>query len=125
MGYCYFLVLMMFASMMADIADHQELQNGLRQEGIFSGGIAFSGKVTTGLGLVIGGLLLDWVIAFPVGLQPGEVPSDVLIRMAIIDGIIMPALNVVPFLLLLRYKLDRAEVSAIQHKLHQLKGTSA
>ena len=124
MGYCYFLVLMMFASMMADIADHQELQNGLRQEGIFSGGIAFSGKVTTGLGLVIGGLLLDWVIAFPVGLQPGEVPSDVLIRMAIIDGIIMPALNVVPFLLLLRYKLDRAEVSAIQHKLHQLKSTA-
>ena len=110
---------------MADIADHQELQNGLRQEGIFSGGIAFSGKVTTGLGLVIGGLLLDWVIAFPVGLQPGEVPSDVLIRMAIIDGIIMPALNVVPFFLLLRYKLDRAEVSTIQHKLHQLKGTSA
>ena len=124
MGYCYFLVLMMFASMMADIADHQELQNGLRQEGIFSGGIAFSGKVTTGLGLVIGGLLLDWVIAFPVGLQPGEVPSDVLIRMAIIDGIIMPALNAVPFLLLLRYKLDRAEVSAIQHKLHQLKSTA-
>ena len=73
MGYCYFLFSMMFASMMADIADHQELQNGLRQEGIFSGGIAFSGKVTTGLGLVIGGLLLDWVIAFPVGLQPGEV----------------------------------------------------
>jgi GPH family glycoside/pentoside/hexuronide:cation symporter len=110
MGYCYFLTLMMFASMMADIADHQELQNGLRQEGIFSGGIAFSGKVTTGLGLVLGGLLLDWVIAFPVGLQPGEVAQDVLVRMAVIDGVIMPALNVIPFLLLLKYKLDRTAV---------------
>jgi GPH family glycoside/pentoside/hexuronide:cation symporter len=121
MGYCYFLTLMMFASMMADIADHQELQNGLRQEGIFSGGIAFSGKVTTGLGLVLGGLLLDWVIAFPVGLQPGEVAQDVLVRMAVIDGVIMPALNVIPFLLLLKYKLDRTAVRDIQHELRELK----
>jgi GPH family glycoside/pentoside/hexuronide:cation symporter len=112
---------MMFASMMADIADHQELQNGLRQEGIFSGGIAFSGKVTTGLGLVLGGLLLDWVIAFPVGLQPGEVAQDVLVRMAVIDGVIMPALNVIPFLLLLKYKLDRTAVRDIQHELRELK----
>ena len=108
MGYFVSLTLMMFASMMADIADHQELKNGLRQEGIFSGGIAFSGKVTSGFGLILGGLLLDLVIVFPTGLQPGEVAQDVLIRMAVIDGIIMPALNIIPFLLLLKYKLNRA-----------------
>jgi Na+/melibiose symporter-like transporter len=118
MGYCYFLVLMMFASMMADIGDDQELKNGLRQEGIFSGGIAFSGKVTTGFGLIFGGLLLDLVIVFPTGLQPGEVAQDVLIRMAIIDGIIMPALNVIPFVLLLKYKLNRAAVQNIQNQLN-------
>tara|TARA_A100001035_G_scaffold229338_1_gene190963 strand:- start:580 stop:2031 length:1452 start_codon:yes stop_codon:yes gene_type:complete len=117
-GYFVSLTLMMFASMMADIADHQELQNGLRQEGIFSGGIAFSGKVTTGFGLIFGGLLLDLVIVFPTGLQPGEVAQDVLVRMAIIDGIIMPALNAIPFALLLNYKLDRASVQQIQSQLY-------
>ena len=80
---------MMFASMMADIADHQELQNGLRQEGIFSGGIAFSGKVTTGFGLILGGLLLDLVIVFRRS-TTREVAQDVLVRMAIIDGISCP-----------------------------------
>ena len=117
-GYFVSLTLMMFASMMADIADHQELQNGLRQEGIFSGGIAFSGKVTTGFGLILGGLLLDLVIVFPTGLQPGEVAQDVLVRMAIIDGIIMPALNAIPFALLLKYKLNRASVNEIQSQLN-------
>ena len=117
-GYFVSLTLMMFASMMADIADHQELQNGLRQEGIFSGGIAFSGKVTTGFGLILGGLLLDLVIVFPTGLQPGEVAQDVLVRMAIIDGIIMPALNAIPFALLLKYKLNRATVNEIQSQLN-------
>ncbi len=112
---------MMFASMMADIADHQELQNGLRQEGVFSGGIAFSGKMTNGFGLILGGLLLDFVIVFPTGLQPGEVAKDVLIRMAVIDGIIMPALNIIPFLLLLKYKLDRAAVRDIQNQLNARK----
>ena len=117
-GYFVSLTLMMFASMMADIADHQELKNGLRQEGIFSGGIAFSGKVTSGFGLILGGLLLDLVIVFPTGLQPGEVAQDVLIRMAVIDGIIMPALNIIPFLLLLKYKLNRAAVQEIQKQLN-------
>ena len=118
MGYCGSLFLMMYASMMADIADDQELKNGLRQEGIFSGGITFAGKVTSGFGLILGGLLLDLVIVFPKGLEPGQVAQDILTRMAVIDGIIMPALNIIPFLLLLKYKLNRAEVQDIQNQLN-------
>ncbi len=118
MGYCGSLFLMMYASMMADIADDQELKNGLRQEGIFSGGITFAGKVTSGFGLILGGLLLDLVIIFPKGLEPGQVAQDVLTRMAVIDGIIMPALNIIPFLLLLKYKLNRAAVQEIQKQLN-------
>ena len=49
-GILLLLFLMMFASMMADIADDQELRNGLRQEGIFSGGIAFAGRLQQALG---------------------------------------------------------------------------
>ncbi|MBT7334141.1 MAG: MFS transporter [Gammaproteobacteria bacterium] len=123
MLYSYFLMLMMFASMIADVADQQELQNGLRQEGIFSGGISFSTKVTTGAGLTIGGLILEWVIVFPVGSQPGEVSGDILRRMAIIDGIVLPALNLVPFVLLLKYTLSREAVAKIQHALDERRNT--
>ena len=64
------------------------------------------------------GIAFDLVIVFPTGLQPGEVAKDVLVRMAIIDGIIMPTLNAIPFALLLKYKLDRASVNEIQTQLN-------
>jgi Na+/melibiose symporter-like transporter len=38
--------------------------------------------------------------------------------MAVIDGIIMPALNLIPFLLLLKYKLNREAVQNIQNQLN-------
>lgn len=117
MGYFYFVMLMMFASMMADIVDEQELSNGLRQEGIFSGGITFSGKATTGLGLVVGGFLLEFVIKFPTGMTPGEVAGDVLVNMAVLDGIIMPAMNIIPFLLISRYSLTEQRLVDIQTAL--------
>ncbi|HEY8122961.1 MAG TPA: MFS transporter, partial [Myxococcota bacterium] len=52
----------MFASMIADTLDEQELLVGLRQEGVFSAVLSFAGKVTTGLGVAISGVLLDYVI---------------------------------------------------------------
>lgn len=117
MGYCYFVMIMMFASMMADVVDEQEHSNGLRQEGIFSGGITFSGKATTGLGLVLGGFLLEYVISFPVGMEPGEVGRDILVNMAIVDGILVPALNIIPLLLIFRYTLTKQRLLDIQAEL--------
>ena len=67
----YFL--MMFGSMIADIADEQELAKDLRQEGVFSGGITFSNKSTTAFGTIIGGFLLESVIQMPVGAVAGEI----------------------------------------------------
>lgn len=117
-AYCGSMVLIMFASMMADIVDEQELGTGLRQEGIFSGGITFAGKATTSLGLVIGGTLLDLFIGFPRGAAPGEVEQDTLFLLAFSDGIAVPALNLIPFLLLLRYSLTRDRLQQIQQQLN-------
>ena len=63
--FCMTIGGIMFASMIADMVDEQELRTGLRQEGIFGSAIAFSSKAVTSLGLIIGGLLLDFVIAMP------------------------------------------------------------
>lgn len=122
MGYCYFVMLMMFASMMADVVDEQELTHGLRQEGVFSGGITFSAKATTGLGLVLGGVLLEQVIRFPTGMTPGQVDDVILTNMAVLDGLVVPALNVVPFLMISRYTLNQKRLIEIQEKLRARAG---
>ncbi len=72
-------------SMMADIADEHELKTHRRQEGIFFGALAFSGKGASGLGNLIGGVGID-LIAFPVGAVPGEVDPAVLVRLGLLYG---------------------------------------
>lgn len=113
------LVLIMFASMMADIVDEQELQTGLRQEGVFSAGITFAGKATTSLGLIIGGMLLDFFIRFPRGAEAGAVDADTLFLLAFSDGIAVPVLNLIPFLLLFGYSLTRTRLHEIQNELRR------
>jgi Na+/melibiose symporter-like transporter len=72
-------------SMMADIADEHELQTHRRQEGIFFGALAFSGKGASGLGNLVGGVGID-LIAFPIGAVPGEVDPAVLVRLGLLYG---------------------------------------
>jgi len=118
-AYFYATVLIMFASMVADIVDEQDHNTGLRQEGVFSAGISFAGKATSGLGLVIGGVLLDLVVHFPRSAKPGQVPDHTLLSLAVIDGIIMPALYLVPLFLLLRYSLTSERLAGIQVDLQR------
>jgi len=118
-AYFYATVLIMFASMVADIVDEQDHHTGLRQEGVFSAGISFAGKATSGLGLVIGGVLLDLVVHFPRSAKPGQVPDHTLLSLAVIDGIIMPALYLVPLFLLLRYSLTSERLAGIQVDLQK------
>jgi Na+/melibiose symporter-like transporter len=122
MAYCGSMLLIMFASMMADIVDEQELHTGLRQEGVFSAGITFAAKATTGLGLLMGGLLLDLLIAFPRGAAPSEVSDTTLFWLAITDGIAVPALNFIPVFLLLRYSLTESRLKAIQKQIRERNG---
>ena len=119
MAYFGSLVLIMFASMMADIVDDQELQIGLRQEGVFSAGITFASKATTSLGLVIGGFLLDKIIQFPAEAQTTEVAQDVLFRLAFVDGIAIPAFNVFAIYLLFSYSLTHKSLLTIQAQLRE------
>ena len=114
-----FTFLIMFGSMMADIADEQERAKDLRQEGVFSGGITFSNKSTTAFGTIIGGFLLESVIQMPVGAVTGEIEYVTLVRMAVIDGIVLPILMVVPVILVWKYSLSRDAVTSIQTELRE------
>ena len=55
-----------YQSMMADAADEHEHLFGARREGLYFAGINFSAKASSGLGVLIAGIVLD-VIGFPHG----------------------------------------------------------
>ena len=107
----------MFGSMIADLVDEQEDRVGRRQEGVYASAIAFSAKATSSLGLIIGGMLLDHIVALPRGTQPGELTGPTLFRLAFTDGIAVPLFYAVPILLITRYTLTRERLVEIQARL--------
>jgi len=109
----------MFSSMIADLVDEQDLRMNRRQEGVFTSAIGFASKSVSSIGLIVGGLLLDLVIMFPRGAGPGEVEADTLCRLAVIDGLAIPSLYVVPIYLLTRYSLTRLQLEDIQADLER------
>jgi GPH family glycoside/pentoside/hexuronide:cation symporter len=107
----------MFASMIADMVDEQELRTGMRQEGVFASVIGFSAKATTSIGLVIGGTLLDHVVGFPRGEAVGTIDSDTLFRLAFTDGVAVNIFFVIPIYILTRYTLTLESLTDVQDKL--------
>lgn len=111
------LSLIMFASAMADIADEQEFETGLRQEGVFSAGILLASKATTGLGIFIVGVMLDVFVRFPRTASVSAIPDEALFRLALTDGIIINAFYILPIFFLMRYSLTKDRLDGIQIEL--------
>ncbi len=72
-------------SALGDVTDEHELKTGRRMEGIFYSARTFFGKVTIGLGALIGGIAID-VIGFPSQAIVGEVDPEVLFNLGIVEG---------------------------------------
>ncbi len=103
-------------SMMADLVDEHEFDTGRRQEGIFFGAIAFSGKASSGLGHLIAGVAID-LIAFPEKAVPGQVAPEVVRHLGILYGPGIFLLGLIAFVFLVRYSLTAARVVEIQLEL--------
>ena len=125
MSFAGAIAIIMYAAIIPDIVDENEHRTGLRQEGMFSAGIAFAGKSTTGLGLFVGGLLLEWVVAFPVQTQPQTLDPDLIVRLGVVDGILVPAFSIIPILLLRQYQLNRVQLETIQGEVRERKQRAA
>jgi glycoside/pentoside/hexuronide:cation symporter, GPH family len=65
-GACTVQANVAFGSMVADIADENELQSGKRQEGVFFAASSFSNKCASGFGNIGAGIGL-WAIGWPEG----------------------------------------------------------
>lgn len=118
--YLVTVVLVMFFSMVADVLDVQELKTGLRQEGLFSSGVGFSSKAISGFGLLAAGALLDTVIGFPAGAGArgaAALGPDVVFRLGVVSGLVVPLGNVVWMLLVSKYGVTRARHAEVLRQL--------
>jgi Na+/melibiose symporter-like transporter len=118
-GYLGTTAIIMFVSMVADTLDSQELETGMRQEGVFNSSFGFSSKATLGVGVLIAGVLLDNVIQFPVGTAVADVPRDVIIRLGVVDGYVVPMFNLVALALAMRYGITRDRHQDIRRQLDE------
>ncbi|MEM7101224.1 MAG: MFS transporter [Pseudomonadota bacterium] len=101
-------------SALADIADENELLYGRRQEGILYSARTFFAKADQALGLLIAGLVLEF-ITFPKDAKPGEVEPSIVHNLAMVDSVylIFPGLLAACFYA--GYRINRkryAEISA-------------
>jgi Na+/melibiose symporter-like transporter len=103
-------------SIMADIVDQQELETNLRQEGIFFSALSFSQKSISGLGVIFGGLIIDF-LGFPKGVKPDLIDPGVITRLGMTMGLALPLANFLPVSLFAFFKLSRHQHEAIRKEL--------
>jgi Na+/melibiose symporter-like transporter len=111
--------LVTFGSMVADIVDEHELATGRRQEGIFFASVSFSGKFTSGIGNVVGGVALD-LIRWPRGPEiqtAADVPPETLMWLGLIYGPIVAGFAVVSVWCYSKHQLDRRRHAEIVEEL--------
>jgi len=101
-------------SALADVADDHELLTGRRQEGIFYSARTFVSKMTSGLGLLIGGIAIDF-INWPTGVTSAEsVDADTLFSLALIDGPIAAIPSLFAIFFYGRYQITKQRHTEIQ-----------
>jgi len=104
------------ASIVADLLDDHELRTGHRQEAMFNAALSFSGKAISGLGTLLGGLIIT-LIAFPSQADPADVAPETISRLGIVVGIAVPLLYLIPIALITRYRITRARHAEIRAAL--------
>lgn len=103
-------------SMFGDIADEHELDVGERREGVIFAARSFANKASASIGLVAGGILLDF-IAFPRGALMGSVPAEIVWQLGFIAGPATSVFTLGGLALYVRYRIDRKRHAAIMQSL--------
>lgn len=112
---------MLVPSMLADIADYDELHTGERREGSFSSISSWFYKLSMTLTAGLSGLILAWT-GFDVVVYGETQPPEVLQRMLSWYVFLPMILWSVGLLLLFRYKLNRQAMANIRQQLESKRG---
>jgi len=115
------------ASMIADVADTDELKTGLRREGIYFGIMNFGEKIAAGGALLLAGTLLAVFRKMSHGDAygaPGHPPAAIP-YVGLLYGAVPAALLLVALFLILPYGLNRRKVHEIQGQLNARRNRTA
>ncbi|HZZ69210.1 MAG TPA: MFS transporter, partial [Phenylobacterium sp.] len=104
---CGLIGLVIVASMVADVAEDQQVRTGIRSEGVLFAANGLVPKFTTGLGAFIAGALIS-LVHFPTHAMPGTVDPEIVRRLAIYYIPCVILLNGGSVVALQFYKIDRA-----------------
>ncbi|HEY1449091.1 MAG TPA: MFS transporter [Caulobacteraceae bacterium] len=109
-----------YQSMMADAADEHEHLFGARREGLYFAGINFSAKASTGLGVLIAGIVLD-LIGFPHGVgaaaKAAQVAPGAIRELGLIYGPGAGIASLISVTILFAYKINRSRHAEILEAL--------
>jgi GPH family glycoside/pentoside/hexuronide:cation symporter len=107
-GFGMAIMVVGMGSIMADIADDQELHTGKRQEGLIFSFVTFAMKATSGAGHFFAGLALS-IISFPTeeAVKPGDIPEEVLFNLGMIYGPSVLVFGLVCFYFFSFYSITR------------------
>ena len=103
-------------SLLADIADEQDLSTGRRQEGVMFAAAFFAAKFISGFGYLVAGPFLD-VIGLETGMQPGETPPSVFWGLGLVMGPGLAVMLVIPAWMAFRLDLNMKNQLDIQQTL--------
>jgi GPH family glycoside/pentoside/hexuronide:cation symporter len=109
-----------YQSMMADAADEHEHLFGARREGLYFAGINFSAKASSGLGVLIAGIVLD-VIGFPHGVaaagKAAQIAPSAIRELGLIYGPGAAIASFISVTILFAYRINRGRHAAILEAL--------
>lgn len=104
-------------SMLGDIIDADQLAVGYRREGMFYSARVLFGKGAVSIGHLIAGIALDLFVRLPPNAVPGQLPSDMVVRLGILGGPVMVVGATLSLAFYARYRLTRAEHEAVLAQL--------
>jgi Na+/melibiose symporter-like transporter len=109
-------------SMVADVADTDELRTGMRREGIYFGISNFGEKIAAGGALFLSGTLLTLFGKLSHGVPKGAPAATP--YLGILYGAVPAVLLLVSLILIVPYRLNRRVVHGIQRELGTRRGTA-
>ncbi len=103
-------------SMMADVADADELRSGRRREGIYFGAVSFTAKASVGVGAFVAGQVVEWV-GLVRGMKPDQVPMEMSQMLGLVDGLALLLIVAAATAVFSRYDLTSERHASIRAQL--------
>ena len=115
--------MIMVGSMIADVTDEHELRTGARQEGLLFSANALIAKASSGLGVLVSGLVIK-LAAFPANATTSSVDPQVVHNLGLFTALITLLFGVGMVLGFLPHRLTRERHDAIIEELQRVRDSA-